>query len=67
MPLKKGATDSAAPFLFSEISGTWIFRPGKAVEEPGGGVAALRRTTGTEDLRRQGGKVAFQGIHHAAH
>src|SRR6185369_17948095 len=36
----------------------------KAVEGPGGGVATLRRTTGTEDLRRQGGKVALLLSHH---
>ena len=36
-----------------------IFRPGKAVEEVGGGVAALRRTTTSEDLRRQSEKGTF--------
>jgi len=34
-----------------------IFRQIKAVEVSRGGVAALRRTSGTEDLRRAGGKV----------
>src|SRR6185369_2052537 len=36
-----------------------VFRPGKAVKGLGGGVAALRRTTNPEDLRRQGGKEPF--------
>jgi len=40
------------------IYGMWIFCSGKAVEVPGGGVAALRRTTGIDDLRRQNGKAA---------
>src|SRR6185369_1225879 len=37
----------------------WILRQAKAVERSGGGVAALRRTTDFEDLRRHGAKVAF--------
>jgi hypothetical protein len=36
-----------------------IFRKIKAVEELRGGVAALRRTSGSEDLRRYCGKGAF--------
>jgi hypothetical protein len=36
-----------------------IFCSGKAVEESGGGVALLRRTTDFEDLRSQGEKGPF--------
>src|SRR6185369_12074283 len=61
-PRKKPSGASNSPYSRRRR----IFRPGKAVEELRGGVAALPRTSGSEDLRSQGGKADVSPSHVAA-